>query len=265
MIDPEQLSLLASIAIIMVVAGFVHSAIGFGFGIVALALVPLVMEIKEVHVVVSIASVPMLVVAAWAYRKGVDWSTLRTAMLGAAIALPLGVAAYAFASQDWLMRGTGIAILTIVVSGLRTANNADDSKSSWRDCFYAGAACGFMAGAVSIAGPPIAALALKQGWSQEKFKAFVTQSLLVVAVIKVALLFGGSLVTPGTLGYAAAGAPFAILGVQIGVYASRRIPVAKFRYLVAIALVAFSGWMVIAGASNSPPNKKETPAKSRES
>ena len=49
-----------SIGLIALAAGFVHSAIGFGFGIVAISLIPIVMDVRTAHVVVSISSVPIV-------------------------------------------------------------------------------------------------------------------------------------------------------------------------------------------------------------
>ena len=62
-------------------------------------------------------------------------------------------------------------------------------KSNQYRAFIAGATGGFLAGAVSIAGPPIAAFGLKQEWPQNRFKAFITQCLIIIAIYKVGLLF----------------------------------------------------------------------------
>ena len=50
---------LGLIAVIAVLSGFIHSAIGFGFGIVAISLMPFVIDARSAHVVVSVSSVPM--------------------------------------------------------------------------------------------------------------------------------------------------------------------------------------------------------------
>ena len=74
---PETVWILLAIAVIALGAGFVHSAIGFGFGIVAIALLPLVIDVRSSHVMLSLASVPMISMAAWTYREGIDWKSLR--------------------------------------------------------------------------------------------------------------------------------------------------------------------------------------------
>ena len=117
-----------------------------------------------------------------------------------------------------------------------------------RACFGAGAVSGFLAGAVSVAGPPVAAFALRQEWPQERFKAFVTQCLLAIAVFKAVMLVARDLVTAQSAGYVLVAAPLAILGVQLGVVASRRIPAARFKRIVAIALILVACQMLWRGS-----------------
>ncbi|MDB4476713.1 sulfite exporter TauE/SafE family protein [Rhodopirellula sp.] len=263
-----DLTLLGILAVIAFFAGFIHSAIGFGFGIVAISLLPFFIDGRSAHVIVSISSVPMLMMAAWAYRDGVDWRSLRPALLGAAIFLPLGFALFERLPLDLLVRGTGAGILGMVWMSLRAhePNSTSDRQST--ACFIAGAAGGFLAGAVSIAGPPVAAFGLKQGWPQNRFKAFVTQCLIIMAFYKVGLLFmrghvtvdsGWSILTIGIL---------SIMGVQAGVLASRRISPTRFKRLVAITLISVSCLMMYRGqpkqeeARDIPTSKKPaTPVK----
>ncbi len=251
MIDSNTWIPLVSIAVIAFTAGFVHSAIGFGFGIVALAAVPFVMDVRSAHVVISLSSVPMLVMAAWAYREGIEWPSLRLAMIGAALFLPLGLVAFEVAPLDWLARGTGLAILAMVLLNIRNQRFSSHRATSKSSCFAAGAVSGFLAGAVSIAGPPVAAFALKQDWSQERFKAFVTQCLLVIATYKAVLLAFRGYVTPESATHSLIAAPFAIAGVQLGVLASRRIPAARFKRIVAIALILISCHMIAVGSPSA--------------
>ncbi|MFK8115578.1 MAG: sulfite exporter TauE/SafE family protein [Rubripirellula sp.] len=237
---------LATIAGIALLAGFVHSAIGFGFGIVAISLLPMVIDPRTSHVVLSVSSVPMLLVAAWSYRDGIEWKSLRQAMLGTVIFLPLGLLLFESVSLSWLVRGTGFSILLMVLWSLRN-QNAGENASGSGSCFLAGATGGFLAGAVSIAGPPIAAFALRQDWSQSRFKAFVTQCLLLMSCYKAALLIWRGHFVGDALPQTAVVAAVSIIGVQLGVLASRRIPAEGFKRLVAVALAIVACMMMWRG------------------
>ena len=240
-------TLLAILAAIAFFAGFIHSAIGFGFGIVAIAMLPFVIDGRSAHVIVSISSIPMLIMAAWAYRDGVDWKSLRPALLGAAIFLPLGFALFERLPLDWLVRGTGVGILGMVWMSLRRHAPKTIAEKQLLPCFIAGATGGFLAGAVSIAGPPIAAFGLKQEWPQNRFKAFITQCLIIIALYKVGLLFLRGHVTVDSSGAILTLTTLSIVGVQVGVLASRQISPTRFKGIVAVALVSVSFLMILRG------------------
>lgn len=243
-IDFTLLVILAAIAFF---AGFIHSAIGFGFGIVAIALLPFFVDGRSAHVIVSISSIPMLFMAAWAYRDGADWKSLRPALLGAAIFLPLGFVLFERLPLDWLVRGTGVGILGMVWMSLRKHDSETIGEKQSIPCFIAGATGGFLAGAVSIAGPPIAAFGLKQEWPQNRFKAFITQCLIIIALYKVGLLFLRGHVTVDSGGAILTLATLSIVGVQAGVLASRQISPTRFKGIVAVALVSVSVLMILRG------------------
>ena len=249
-----DLALLGILAAIAFFAGFIHSAIGFGFGIVAISLLPFFIDGRSAHVIVSVSSVPMLMMAAWAYRDGVDWKSLRPALLGAAIFLPLGFALFEWLPLDRLVRGTGLGILGMVWMSLRKHEPNSTADKQTAACFFAGAAGGFLAGAVSIAGPPVAAFGLKQDWNQNRFKAFVTQCLLIIAFYKFGLLIFRGHVTVGSGWSILIIAILSIAGVQAGMLASRRISPARFKRLVAVSLISVSCLMMYRGQ----PDQDET-------
>lgn len=247
----ESLSILIAIAIIALLSGVIHSAIGFGFGIVAISLLPWVVDVRESHVIVSTASVFVLVGAIWTYREGWDKQSLVPSLGGAMLFLPVGLFLFEGVSIDWLIRGTGLAVLAMTLFGLKKPKpRAEPAQSQTLECFTAGAVGGFLAGAVSIAGPPIAAFALKQNWSPPRFKAFVNQFLFVVAVSKVAGLgLRGFLSANIGLQAICLAAP-ALLGIAIGARISRRLSGPRFKRLVAAALVAIALNFLVRGASN---------------
>ncbi len=251
---PELIVEFAVIAMALLLAGAVHSIIGFGYGIVALAILPNFIDARTSHVVLSLSSVPVLLMAAWAYRKGSDWISLLPALIGAALFMPIGLLAFKWMSMDWLVRGTGLAILLTTLNSLRTKPSVPQLPASKRNLaasatpFAAGALSGFLGGAVSIAGPPIATYGVNQGWPADRFKAFVTQCLLVICFYKVAGLAAADLVSSPDVVRVLWASPFSIAGIWIGVRLSRMINPASFEKLVAVALILVACLFLFRGA-----------------
>lgn len=239
-----------AIVVIAFLSGFVHAAIGFGFGIVAVTLLPLVTDVRSAHVVISTASVPVIAAVAWNYRRGWDPTMLRDALLGSVVGLPLGLWAFEIVSVAWLVRVTGLAILAMI--GMTLLNRKtkgtsakiedvqDEGSGNQTQFSPSGLAVGFvaafLAGAISIAGPPIAAFGMRQPWTQERFKAFLNQFLLAVSTTKVAYLATQGYLDQPAMTSAAVMVPFAFLGTWYGAKLSARIPREWFERIVIIAL-----------------------------
>lgn len=237
-----------ALAAIAVLAGFIHSGIGFGFGIVAIGLMPLVIDTRSAHVVISTSSLPVLMGAAWAYRHGFDWRSLRGALIGGAIGMPIGLFAFETLPLDWLTRITGLAILVMIAMSFRNRNLIAQDELPWHASFAAGWLSGFLAGAVSIAGPPIAAFALRQQWTQERFKAFVNQFLLIISVFKITGLGVRGYLDSASLYQAGWIALFAVIGIAAGAKASSYLSNDRFRKVVAAILVVIAIYFLVQGS-----------------
>lgn len=263
----DPILLAAVIAGVVFVSGFVQGALGFGYAIAALTTLPFILIPQSAHVVISLSGVPVMAMAVWTTREGADWSTVGWALLGGVLLLPVGLFLFSSMSADMLIRGTGFAILVLMLIELigrpgKTTNEVSTS-SAGRSSFVAGAISGFLAGAVSIGGPPIVAYALKQNWSPLRAKAFITRCLLVIAIAKGVGLAASHFVTAEIAGQAAWAALFAISGVWIGAFASRRLNADVYRKVVAATLIVISSWWLYRGAGESksdavPTNSDQT-------
>ncbi len=107
----------------------------------------------------------------------------------------------------------------------------------------------------------MAAYALKQGWQPERFKAFVTQCLLIVSVYKALGLFIGGNLTRDAVLCAIWVVPFSILGIALGVITSRYIAAERFQRIVAVVLISVACLLIFQGA---PAEKSPTAASAQE-
>lgn len=238
-----SLEILFLVAVILFVAGFVQSAIGFGMAIVALSMLPFVIDAKVAHITLALCGIPMLLLAAWEYRKGIDWHSIWPALVGSAIFLPVGLFLFKVMSLDLLVRSTGVAILSMVLLSFINKRikktDAGERNVSWTS-FVAGSISGFLGGAVSIGGPPLATFGLNRGWKPDRFKAFLTQCLLVTCTYKVICLFATSMVPRESLIHFVWATPFALIGIHLGAKTSGKLNPEKFQVVVAVVLIGIS-------------------------
>ena len=72
----EGWSLLILLAVVIVGSGFVQSSMGFGYAVVALAILPFFVDVRLANIVVSLSILVPLTSAVWTYRRGLDWRVL---------------------------------------------------------------------------------------------------------------------------------------------------------------------------------------------
>lgn len=250
----EHGGVLAAILGVAVLAGMIQSAIGFGYGLVAIAILPFVIDGHLTHLLVSLSSVPVMGAAAYAYRHGSNLRLLALSLAGAALFLPLGLLLFDYLPADLLVRGTGAMVLLVAVRELMARRKSESEAHGGGDVvgLLAGAVAGFLAGAVTIAGPPIVAFATTQPWPPQKFKAFVIQFLLAVSFLKAVGLFAGGFVDGDALVGAAVILPGAVLGIWSGARLTRQLSTHRFRALVAVALATIAVTLIARGAPSEP-------------
>ncbi len=259
----DQLGWLTLVAIAMFAAGFVQSAMGFGFAVTALAVMSFFVDIHQANLIVSISSLAPMTLAFYHYRRNVEWIDLMGALAGAGIALPLGLVVFRILPGDYLVRGTGVIILLLTLDGLRQRNDEPAPARSRTAMIWscaAGAVSGFLSGAVSIGGPPVAAYVVRQPWNPARMKGFLVGFMIALGLYKLAgllvarLLTWDDVVLPSLLV-----APISCVGTSIGVVASRKLNAKRFRQIALVMLALMSVNMIVRGnPDRSNPENQET-------
>ncbi len=242
---------MAIIALIVMVSGFVQSSLGFGYAITALAVMPIVLEPRSSHIIISLSGLPVLFMTACSYKSCVKRVEIRRTLLGALLFLPLGLLLFASLPQQLLSQVTGLAILLFVIFDQFKKEKKTETVSPCWLSYLAGGLSGFLAGAVSIGGPPVATYALGRGWNPATFKSFVSSCLLLIASLKILGLFAGGFLLRDDLFHALWAIPFAIGGVLAGTAISQFIRPQLFRKLITIMLIVAASNLILNGTQSS--------------
>ncbi|WP_344753615.1 sulfite exporter TauE/SafE family protein [Leifsonella bigeumensis] len=220
--------------IICVGAGVITGATGFGFGLVAVPLLGVVIDPRAAVVISLVAGLPG---AAWVMLRSKAPIAGRQSLvmvITAAVGMPAGLWAAWQLSTDALSVTIGILVIvsTIAVAmGLRFA--ARD-----RSYVTAGLLSGFLAPGTGMGGPPIVIAIQGSGFgaaSARRTSAAVLsiQSVLAFAVIAVA----GGVNLPDLL-FASGALPATLVGTLIGSLVFAKMSEARARAVVLVVLLA---------------------------
>jgi uncharacterized membrane protein YfcA len=234
-------------AAVLFAGALLHSAIGFGIGLVVIPLL-----------VAAGFSLPSAV----ATLIGAGFVTSALSLFGArehmqprlslgvgvaqAIGIPLGVAAMATLSEappGAVRRAVGIVVAGLVTARLVIRPRPRESvHAAWAG--LAGTAGGFLAGLVGMGGPPLVFYALASAWTKDRFRAFLWTQFILGAPIVAGVLawrFGTDVLQ--YIGVGAAMTPLIWIATRIGLAITRRwqakqLAIAAVLVLYGIAVMA---------------------------
>jgi uncharacterized membrane protein YfcA len=212
------------IILVLCVAGFVRGLTGFGYGLVAMALLPLFLDLPRAAAIVGVLDLTVSGVAFFANRKHYDWRRGLNLVLGSCCGIPLGVYLLVEMPPQLLLRVLGAVMVMAALNEWRIRRcSIKSSMPDWLG-FPLGLLSGALGGALNTGGPPAIAYAYSQPWSKQQTIAFLQVVFGLSSLLRL-LFFGvGGLLTPTSLELLAWAAPPVILSILLGTLLCRKVP-----------------------------------------
>jgi len=233
-------------------AALVQAATGFGFGLIAVSVLLIVLNSSAAIQVSIMLSLLIALILVPSLRSFVDRRLLRLFVIGAGVGVPLvGVVIFLVIDLILLKVLTGLVVMISVlfitgrVGG--RANMLSTPSSRVRD-LTVGIMAGIMNASLAIPGPLPVARMVRLGATPETIRATILALFVFsypVAITLQALMAG---VSPATLKVTAALIPATLVGILIGRILASRITERMFIRITVVLLTATSlGLFVNAG------------------
>ncbi len=180
-------SLLLLTVATLALAGFVQSLTGFGFGLVAMALLPLFLPFKEAYFIIIIPNLVVCAINFAANYRHFQWRQGLGLLIGSCLAVPLGFCAMMNMKSDWLMFGLGVLICVFAASELLMSKSRPlklPEGMGWPT----GLASGALSGAFNMGGPPAVAYVYSQVWTKEHIVALLQLVFGTSSIIRLCLM-----------------------------------------------------------------------------
>ena len=222
-------------------AGFIQGTLGFGFGISAMALLPLALSVQQASPLTVLFTLPLMIVTFAIHRQHFQWRDSWLLLLGTCVGIPIGVYLLTAFPGATLLRLLGGVLLVFSLYELlgRYAARTQLSFPPWSAALV-GVLSGITSGAFNAGGPPLVAYAYAQSWSKERIVALLQAMFLAGATLRMVTMLGSGLFTPPVLKLGMWGALPVLIALLLGTALLRRIATEKLRQVVFIfiALIA---------------------------
>ncbi len=225
----------------VLIAGFVQGVLGFGFGMLAMSVIPSYVEVTVAVPIVAFFGVCMNGVLVHGLRSHLDLKKVGPMLLGGALGAPLGIALLQNTDERYMKLALGVLILFYVGYAFAADRRLRDQPSKdissvWGGVF--GALGGVLQGGLNTGGPPVIVYATLKPWGKDAMKVTLLTFFWVIAVAQTIYFIGSGMFAGEALTASVLLLPAMFLGVFVGVRVYEKIPQARFRVAVLLFLGA---------------------------
>ncbi len=216
-------------------ASIVQGATSFGFSLVALPLLGLILPLKEiVPLLVGLSLILNLIILVQLKRLP-NFKDILILFVSGVICIPLGVKLLLFVEEPILKRS--VSLFLIVVAVMMIGGFKIRIKNKNLSYAVTGILSGLLNGSVSLSGPPIVILLSNDEKNRDDFRASLTTLFVLYNIVTYGVFFSKGLLTIDFASKYSPIIPFLLIGTFIGVKIGNKIDENKFRQMVLYLLV----------------------------
>ena len=226
-------------ALAIFLASFFATVTGFGFGLIAIPLMSLVISVKVAIICGLIITVLLRIITMYNTRKTFSWDVVLTTVLGSSLGMIPG---------SYMLKIISLAHLKIFLGCVLLRKYHLEIKSKTLGRLTAGFFSGFFGSSTSVAGPPLVIYFLNEGTEKDKMRANMIWifGISFVGMLIVNFLMGNmqnitdwNIILPMI--------PAMILGIVLGEKFFERLDQVLFRKLALCIVCVGAVMMLISG------------------
>ena len=232
------------IVAIVFAAALAQSLTGFGFALIVMPLLTIVLGIRTAAPLVALAALTVYTVNLVRYRRAINVQEVWRLGVASAAGVPVGIWLLSTADEDLVMRMLGVILVAYAGYSLLQPSARRGLARGW--VYPAGFLAGCLGGAYNTPGPPVIVYGSLRQWPRNEFRAVLQALFLLNAMLVVASHAVAQHLTERVFVYYFYAVPALAVGILIGSVVDSRIDQRQFRKLVT-AMVLVLGLALLLG------------------
>lgn len=224
--------------IIILFSSFIQSITGFGFAVVGTPLLLFFMEPKQVVSLMVFGALLLNLMVIYKTRGRSDPKVIWPMFLASLLGIIPGV--YVLKVIDGSTLKLCIGILILLVSFFMASNYVVKIKREKLATIVVGIVSGFMGGATSLSGPPVALFLMNQQQDKEAFRANLVRYFCLGNIATLIVMYFMETMDIHVLRQGIYAVPGVLLGVWLGEKAFTKVSPQVFRWIT-LAVIFFCG------------------------
>ncbi len=233
---------------IIFLAALTNSTFGFGFNLVAMSLLTLYFDISFIAPLIPLLFLSTTLLIVIRSRKEIKYKSIIQIMIGASVAVPIGIAVAKYGNAQVVKITIGSIIVALALFNLFAPKMPHLKDNRYASLF--GFVSGLFGGAYNITGPPVVIYGLFRQWDPQAFRATMQGYFTYVTMLIILTHWYAGNFNNEKIGYFYLGAlPAVLIATPIGKYINQKFdnPEAFRKYVYYIMLVL--GIVMIAKAT----------------
>ena len=220
---------------VIFLAVFTQSLSGFGVALVAMSLLPVLIDIQVATPLVAVVGITIEFFLLLRYRSALNLQVVWRLIAASVFGIPLGVWALGRLDEKVVLAVLGVLITGYAIYALLNLRMPELTHSGW--VYFSGFMAGVLGGAYNTSGPPVIVYGDCRRWERAGLKSNLQGFLFVSSIfIVIAHAFGQNL-TPIVWRYYLLCIPAMVIGIIAGISSDKVIDPVLYRKIVLGILV----------------------------
>ena len=232
------------IVTIVFAAAFAQSLTGFGFALIMMPLVTVVLGVRTAAPVVALAALTVYSVNLVRYRRSINVPEVLRLGVASAAGVPVGIWVLANADEKVVMRILGLTLVVYASYSLLQPKGRRVLSRGW--VYPAGFLAGCFGGAYNTPGPPVIVYGSMRQWPRDEFRAVLQSLFFLNGILVVASHALAEHVTKQVLVYYLYTVPALAVGILVGSTVDSNLDQKLFRRIVT-AMILVLGLALVVG------------------
>jgi len=223
---------------IILFAAVIQGAAGFGFGLVAVSLLSMFVNIKDASLILLLSGIALNLFIFSRLYKEFCFDQIIPIFISSLVCVPIGVYILEKADCSVLKYMLGVILILMVIQRLTPALKEHKWHPYWLG-IPCGICTGILAGSLGAAGPPVVAFVASQKFKKFHYSACVQFIFVNCCFVRLFFVIEKGLMTKQILITGAVGVLFVIIGAFIGLKIMKKMSEKILGYIITVMLFAF--------------------------
>ena len=233
---------------VLIAAGFVRGAVGFGDALLAMPLLALLIPVQSAAPLVAMTGLLIAIVILFKEWRHIEFQTTLVLTTCGLLAIPVGVWILKFGNESIVKPILACVVIVYSIWSLWRPTSLELKSDKLAPVF--GIAAGLLGGAYNTSGPPLVIYGTLRRWPQQQLRAMLQAYCLIGSIWIVCNHSLHGLLTLSLLKQFATAAPLIVAATSLGQFITRDLPRQKFAAWVNFSLL-ISGAILLLSCLNA--------------